>query len=101
MCCVRPSFSAFLYLFIHTTPQRIDKLAKVLKDMELSEEQRINVAAFLDEKAAVLKCGELKEGQLARLDELGYGNGGVVLKVEHRPTGIIMARKVRWECQWL
>ena len=72
----------------------IDKLAKVLKDMELSEEQRINVAAFLDEKAAVLKCGELKEGQLARLDELGYGNGGVVLKVEHRPTGIIMARKV-------
>lgn len=94
----RPSFSCRLYFIdytIHPNGTRIDKLAKVLKDMELSEEQRINVAAFLDEKAAVLKCGELKEGQLARLDELGYGNGGVVLKVEHRPTGIVMARKVR------
>ena len=38
--------------------------------------------------------GTLNEGQLARLDELGHGNGGIVLKVEHKPSGIIMARKV-------
>ena len=48
----------------------------------------------MDEKAAVLKYGELKDGQFVRLDELGHGNGGVVLKVVHNPTGIIMARKV-------
>ena len=60
--------------------------------MELSEEQRINMARFIAEKAAVQ--GTLNEGQLARLDELGHGNGGIVLKVEHKPSGIIMARKV-------
>ena len=40
----------------------------------MSEEQRMNMARFNAEKAAVQ--GTLNEGQLARLDELGHGNGG-------------------------
>ena len=49
---------------------------------------------FLQDKEAIIQHGELKEQQFGRLAELGYGNGGVVLKVEHKPSGIIMARKV-------
>eukprot|EP00118_Oscarella_pearsei_P001759 m.8382 g.8382 ORF g.8382 m.8382 type:complete len:406 (+) comp20555_c0_seq1:59-1276(+) len=37
---------------------------------------------------------ELKEDDLERLCELGAGNGGVVEKARHRPTQIIMARKL-------
>lgn len=48
----------------------------------------------LEEKEKIVEQGEMKEQQFVRIAELGFGNGGVVLKVEHKPTGIIMARKV-------
>jgi len=53
------------------------------------------MSSFLEEKREIIRHGELKEAHFQRLAELGYGNGGVVLKVEHKPSGIIMARKVR------
>ena len=62
--------------------------------MELSDEQRVNMTKFLEDKRKIIQQGELKEGDFVRLAELGYGNGGVVLKVEHKPSHIIMARKV-------
>ena len=37
----------------------------------------------------------LKNDDLKHLQELGQGNGGSVVKVEHVPTGTIMAKKVR------
>jgi len=37
---------------------------------------------------------ELKSEDLMDLQELGAGNGGSVKKVEHMPTGTIMAKKV-------
>jgi len=37
----------------------------------------------------------LKNEDLKNLAELGQGNGGSVVKVEHVPTGTIMAKKVR------
>ena len=40
------------------------------------------------------KVGELNSDDLEKLGELGYGNGGVVNKVLHKPTNQIMARKV-------
>ena len=69
-------------------------VAKQLQDMNLNEEQRENMTKFLEDKRKIIQHGELKEGDFARLTELGYGNGGVVLKVEHKPSHIIMARKV-------
>lgn len=36
----------------------------------------------------------LQESDLRNLAELGMGNGGSVMKVEHIPTGMIMAKKV-------
>jgi mitogen-activated protein kinase kinase len=38
---------------------------------------------------------ELRNEDLKDLQELGQGNGGSVKKVEHTPTGTIMAKKVR------
>ena len=69
-------------------------VAKQLQAMDLNEEQRENMTKFLEDKRKIIQHGELKEGDFVRLTELGYGNGGVVLKVEHKPSHIIMARKV-------
>ena len=62
--------------------------------MALNDEQRASMMKFLEDKKKIIQHGELKEGDFVRLAELGYGNGGVVLKVEHKPSHIIMARKV-------
>lgn len=67
-------------------------------DLELSVEQKENMSSFLEEKREIIRHGELKEAHFQRLAELGYGNGGVVLKVEHKPSRIIMARKVCVSC---
>ena len=46
-------------------------------------------------KRMVLEAGSWKEEDFIKLEELGFGNGGMVLKVRHRVTEIVMARKVR------
>ena len=74
---------------------RIDEVNKSLAQMDLTKEQLSNLATFLEQKKKIVSEGEMKEQHLQRLEELGFGNGGVVLKVKHKPTGIIMARKVR------
>ena len=38
--------------------------------------------------------GEIRDEDLEKLGELGSGNGGVVMKVRHIPTQLIMARKM-------
>ena len=53
-----------------------------------------NTLAKLDLKAEVPKL-DLKNSDLKKLSELGQGNGGSVVKVEHIPSGTIMAMKVR------
>ena len=52
-----------------------------------------NTLAYLDMNAEIKF--DLKEKDLKDLQELGQGNGGSVKKVEHVPTGTIMAKKVR------
>lgn len=68
----------------------------MMQGMNLSSEEEANMSTFLDEKQKITEQGEMKEQHFVRLAELGFGNGGVVLKVEHKPTGIIIARKVRY-----
>lgn len=60
--------------------------------MDLDEQQRKRLEAFLTQKAQV---GELKDEDFEPICELGAGNGGVVNKVRHKPSGLVMARKVR------
>lgn len=72
-------------------------LQKKLEELELDEQQKKRLEAFLTQKA---KVGELKDDDFERISELGAGNGGVVTKVQHRPSGLIMARKVSRSWQW-
>uniref|UniRef100_A0A8C9WBA4 Dual specificity mitogen-activated protein kinase kinase 2 n=1 Tax=Scleropages formosus TaxID=113540 RepID=A0A8C9WBA4_SCLFO len=69
----------------------LEALQKKLGEMDLDEQQRKRLEAFLTQKA---KVGELKDDDFHRICELGAGNGGVVNKVRHRPTGLVMARKL-------
>lgn len=50
--------------------------------------------ANLDLNASGRKKFDVKSEDLKNLQELGQGNGGSVMKVEHVPTGTIMAKKV-------
>ena len=78
---------------------RIDQQVRAVEGMdELTEEQRKNLMDFLEQKRKIINHGELRDLHFERLDELGFGNGGVVLKVEHSPSGLVMARKVRNNC---
>lgn len=72
-------------------------LQKKLEELELDEQQKKRLEAFLTQKA---KVGELKDDDFERISELGAGNGGVVTKVQHKPSGLIMARKVRLHVRW-
>jgi hypothetical protein len=57
----------------------------------MDDSQRERLLCFLAEKR---KIGDLGTDDFEKLDELGAGNGGVVTKVRHKPTKLIMARKV-------
>lgn len=70
----------------------LEALQKKLEELELDEQQRKRLEAFLTQKQ---KVGELKDDDFEKISELGAGNGGVVFKVSHKPSGLIMARKVR------
>jgi serine/threonine protein kinase len=69
----------------------IEALHKTLEGLELDEQQRKRLETFLSQKQ---KVGELNADDFDNLGDLGAGNGGVVTKVMHRPSGLIMARKL-------
>uniref|UniRef100_A0AAY5KCZ8 Dual specificity mitogen-activated protein kinase kinase 1 n=1 Tax=Esox lucius TaxID=8010 RepID=A0AAY5KCZ8_ESOLU len=69
----------------------LEALQKKLEELELDEQQRKRLEAFFTQKQ---KVGELKDDDMEKICELGAGNGGVVFKVSHRPSGLIMARKL-------
>lgn len=77
----------------------LEALQKKLEELELDEQQKKRLEAFLTQKQ---KVGELKDDDFEKICELGAGNGGVVFKVLHRPSGLIMARKVKYDvnCCW-
>ncbi|XP_061531924.1 dual specificity mitogen-activated protein kinase kinase 1 [Phycodurus eques] len=73
------------------TETNLESLQKKLEELELDEQQRKRLEAFLTQKQ---KVGELKDDDFEKICELGAGNGGVVFQVSHRPSGLIMARKL-------
>ena len=71
-----------------------DKVTQQLGELDLgdiSDEQRKRLEEFYSWKARI---GDMKDEDFEKLFELGAGNGGVVAKVRHKPSGTIMARKV-------
>ncbi|XP_060762260.1 dual specificity mitogen-activated protein kinase kinase 2b [Neoarius graeffei] len=69
----------------------LETLQKKLEELDLDEQQKKRLEAFLTQKA---KVGELKDDDFQQICELGAGNGGVVHKVCHKPSRLIMARKL-------
>ncbi|CAB1331461.1 unnamed protein product [Coregonus sp. 'balchen'] len=76
----------------------LEALQKKLGELDLDEQQRKRLEAFLTQKAQV---GELKDDDFHPICELGAGNGGVVNKVRHKPSRLVMARKIIRELQVL
>eukprot|EP00794_Sanderia_malayensis_P010000 gene10000-11023_t len=71
-----------------------DKFAQQLKELDIgdiNDAQRQNMVDFFARKH---DTGDLKDDDFDKLADLGAGNGGVVTKVRHKPSGIIMARKM-------
>lgn len=83
-----------LMMTIFFLSYRLDAIEKSLSALDLSDDQKENMTSFLKEKRMIINFGDLKEQDFERITELGSGNGGVVLKVKHTPSGITMARKV-------
>ena len=71
----------------------IAALQRTLECLELDDAQRNRLEMFLCQKEKVGKTLNLKHFQ--DMGELGAGNGGVVSRMFHKPTGLMMARKVR------
>ncbi|XP_015754689.1 PREDICTED: dual specificity mitogen-activated protein kinase kinase 2-like [Acropora digitifera] len=71
--------------------QKVEEIRKKFDQLELDDLQRERLEAFLAEKR---KIGELNAEDFEKLAELGAGNGGVVTKVLHKPSSLIMARKL-------
>ncbi|KAK3750565.1 hypothetical protein QZH41_009807 [Actinostola sp. cb2023] len=71
--------------------QRVEDVRKKLDELELDNLQRKRLEEFLNEKR---KTGELVADDFEKINDLGAGNGGVVTKVLHKPSGLIMARKL-------
>lgn len=69
----------------------LEALQRQLEELDIDDLQRQRLHKFLSQKQEV---GELTDDDFDKLGELGAGNGGVVTKVRHRPSGLIMARKV-------
>ncbi|KAJ9594738.1 hypothetical protein L9F63_013948, partial [Diploptera punctata] len=70
----------------------IEALQERLEELQMDDTQRKRMEFFLCQKE---KIGELgSDDDFEKLGELGAGNGGVVMKVRHRSSGLIMARKL-------
>lgn len=77
----------------------LQDLQQKVKELDINEQQRERLETFLTQKQQV---GELtQENDFEKLGELGAGNGGVVMKVIHKPSGIIMARKVKHSLKYI
>ncbi|MFH4979825.1 hypothetical protein AB6A40_006534 [Gnathostoma spinigerum] len=68
-------------------------LEEQLKQMALTEPQKQRMQEWIKEKQLV-PTNELNEDMLEKMCELGHGNGGVVSKVMHKKSKVIMARKL-------
>lgn len=69
----------------------IDAITESLEELDVDDHAKNRIKLFLSQKK---KMGELREDDLEKLGELGSGNGGVVMKVRHIPTGTVIARKL-------
>ncbi|XP_062517331.1 dual specificity mitogen-activated protein kinase kinase 1-like [Corticium candelabrum] len=89
-----------LTIDVKRTPEPIVLPASQSSDESKSSEDglsRLELNGFDQADFHLLKTKidtELREEDVEKIVELGHGNGGVVDKVRHIPTGVVMARKL-------
>jgi serine/threonine protein kinase len=75
-----------------------EALLSAVSEMDICSEQKTYMKEFLQKKKRVVDVfgtsGGMKEEDYDRLEELGSGNGGSVLRVKHKMTDVEMARKI-------
>jgi len=69
-------------------------LEEGVRGIQLSGVQMESLQNFLTQKKQLFEFGELCEDELERICELGHGNGGVVHKMKHKKSNLVMARKL-------
>lgn len=93
-------FYVYNFIFLHIFSKKdllgkpknsIEALTETLEELDMDDNARKRIKVFLNQKEMI---GELSDPDLEKLGELGSGNGGVVMKVRHKPTALIMARKL-------
>ncbi|CAH1377855.1 hypothetical protein MTP99_019254 [Tenebrio molitor] len=70
----------------------IDHLTARIEELDMDATQRRRIEVFLCQKEKI--GGDLGDDDFEKLGELGSGNGGVVTKVRHKSSGLIIARKL-------
>ncbi len=70
----------------------VQQLTNMVQKLDITDSQKDKLEEFLKCRE---KIGDLQNEDLSVEGELGSGNGGVVLKVRHRKTGTVMAKKVK------
>ena len=78
----------WMYTFLYFSSSLI---AAKLADLQMSPTEREQLEEFLKHKK---ELPVLSSADLEQVDVLGSGNSGVVTKVRHTRTNIVMARKV-------
>ncbi|XP_003746034.1 dual specificity mitogen-activated protein kinase kinase 1 [Galendromus occidentalis] len=69
----------------------LEALRQTLEGLDIDDQQRKRLEHFISQKQKVV---DLTVEDFENLGEIGSGNGGVVNKVLHKPSGLIMARKL-------
>lgn len=78
-------------IFFSSGQSSIDNIQERIEELNMNDTEKKRLENFLCQKSTI---GELTDDDLEKLGELGAGNGGVVMKVRHKKSGYIMARKV-------
>ena len=84
-------FYVFFFLLPFSPPGSVD-LGDVANWIAIDDRLKERLEYFIKCKK---ELGELRrDGDFEKLSELGAGYGGVVHCVKHKPTGLIMAKKM-------
>lgn len=90
-CCSTPQRKASTGATGSFGAVSLESLLKCIQELDMDDTQRRRMEIFLVQKQ---KIGELNADDFEKLGELGAGNGGVVNKERHKPSGLSMARKL-------
>lgn len=82
--CSRPNL-------LNQSKGSVDTITQTLEELNVDENAMNRLKNFLSQRE---KMGGIIDVDLEKLSELGSGNGGVVMKVRHKPTQLIMALKI-------